>query len=135
MNSINLFHICIICISHFIGDFVLQTRKQALNKSSNWRHLTSHVFTYSLFLLAVLGFVFWDNIYATFSYVFFNYGCHFFTDAITSRWSSKFYKQAQSINDSDPMRDFWLVIGFDQLIHHLTLILSYYFIIVPHLNK
>jgi uncharacterized membrane protein len=42
-------------IAHVIGDWLLQTEWQALNKSTNWRALMSHVAVYHAVVLAALG--------------------------------------------------------------------------------
>ena len=43
-----LTEIFFIIIIHFIGDFVLQTDKQAKGKSKNWSDLLMHTLTYSI---------------------------------------------------------------------------------------
>ena len=41
-------------VAHLVGDWLLQTEWQALNKSKNYRALLSHISTYSLVILGVL---------------------------------------------------------------------------------
>jgi len=42
-------------MAHILGDWILQTEWQALNKDKNWRAMTAHVFVYSVVVFAVLG--------------------------------------------------------------------------------
>lgn len=103
---------------HYIGDFVLQTHWQASNKSRSNRALTGHVLTYSLTLGIfavsvhnVLDFahpVMWVTINAL---------LHFMTDYVTSRASSKRFGRN--------WHDFFVIIGFDQLLHYTTLLTTY----------
>jgi hypothetical protein len=41
-------------IAHVVGDWLLQTEWQAVNKASNWRALLSHVLVYHFVVLVVL---------------------------------------------------------------------------------
>lgn len=41
-------------IAHVVGDWLLQTEWQAVNKASNWRALFTHVAVYHLVVLAAL---------------------------------------------------------------------------------
>lgn len=44
-------------VAHAIGDWLLQTEWQALNKATNWRALITHVLIYHLMTLLMLVFV------------------------------------------------------------------------------
>ncbi|MFO0857040.1 MAG: DUF3307 domain-containing protein [Phycisphaerales bacterium] len=95
---------------HFVADFVVQTGWQAANKSKKLRALAAHVGTYSMCFAPL---VFWSKGSALWFVV--NIAAHFLTDAITSRFSSKFWR------DGKPGKAFWIMIGFDQFIHGATL--------------
>jgi hypothetical protein len=41
-------YVVIILICHFVGDFLLQSDKMAVNKSKDWWQLTRHVLAYSI---------------------------------------------------------------------------------------
>lgn len=99
---IELFTI-LLCV-HFVADFMLQTNWMAVNKSSKWWPLTAHILVYSACLLP-FG--------AVFALV--NGMAHFCTDAVSSRITSYLWKQERR-------HEFFVVIGFDQLIHVLTLL-------------
>lgn len=126
-------------VAHFIGDFVLQTGNQALNKSKdNWA-LTRHVASYSLCFLP------WGFWFAVVTFIL-----HWATDYCTSRQSSKYWyipmleRSAYEMNpsgdgitirygaypyfyyfDQEKRPWFWRWIGFDQLLHAVMLALTY----------
>ena len=100
---INLIDILILVWLHFFADFVLQSDYVARNKSSNNKILALHCLIYSIPFLW-LGWVF----------ALFNGLCHFITDYITSRVSSKLYKSGE-------IHWFFVVIGFDQAVHLTTI--------------
>ena len=106
---------------HWFADFVCQTHWQASNKSKNNDALFKHVGNYTLILIAASLVIFglgW--IAAAFAWV---NGClHFVTDYFTSRWSAKLYAKQDWHN-------FFVVIGFDQLIHQVTLALTMWWLL------
>ncbi len=98
--------------THFVGDFVLQTNFQASNKNKRLDALSLHVVTYTatLFLGAVILF----GLMPAITFALLNGVLHFATDYITSRASSKLWADQN-------WRHFFVIIGFDQLIHQATL--------------
>lgn len=106
-------------LTHFIGDFLLQSNWMALNKSKSWNALLSHTGLYALCFLP-LGLRF---ALATFV-------LHTLTDAVTSRITSKLWFMERSLMGTNLWffkRDnsrhwFFVVIGLDQLIHGITLL-------------
>ena len=71
---------------HWFADFVLQTRKQAMEKSTKIISLLEHTFTYSIFFF-ILGLTFVDWIpllmFTTTTFII-----HTLTDFVTSRINS-----------------------------------------------
>lgn len=117
--NISLIVIFIILITHYIADFICQTDWEAQNKSVNNMALGSHVFTY--IIVWILPSAFLDNSnngYNLISWWAINYVAHFGTDYVTSR-ISKYYFNKQDYHNG------FIVIGFDQIIHYATLILTY----------
>lgn len=119
MMFYGLFIAGVLMTSHFIADFVCQSDAMAINKSSSWFWLSYHVAVYMFVMfmclcvaITILGFP--NPATLVFMYVVVNGVLHFITDAITSRVSSYLYKKE--------MRHwFFVCIGFDQLVHALTL--------------
>lgn len=108
-----------VLLLHYIGDFLLQHRKMAENKSeSNW-WLSLHVLAYAITLFA--GLVFFYDLKMTLFFVLVNAALHFVTDRITSLWTKHFFLKKNNYG-------FFGIIGFDQFIHSATLIITYDFI-------
>lgn len=105
---------------HWIADFICQTHWQATNKSKNWYALSAHVAVYSgvitfLMLMASMPIQLADT------FLLVTFTTHFVTDAITSRCSSYFWQKGD-------VHNFFVVVGFDQLIHQATLILTLFYL-------
>ena len=109
----DLYTITLLLIAHFIGDFILQTDGQAKGKSSSNLTLFQHISTY-IIPLTMIGFL----IPISFAFLLFNFVAHFCTDWVTSRITKKLWAEGK-------VHNFFVVIGFDQMVHALTLIWSY----------
>ena len=92
---------------HFLADFIFQTDKMAINKSTSTLWLAIHVAIYTLPF-------FWFG----WPFALFNGGCHFVTDWFTSRGTSYLWKKEER-------HWFFALIGLDQAIHMTTLMVSY----------
>jgi len=103
----------IIMMFHFIGDFLLQSRKMADNKSKSIKWLTLHVLSYCLPFLPLINGGLSMNLLWFFLLLF---STHWITDFITSKLTSYFYKQQK-------IKNFFIVVGFDQFIHTTTLLI------------
>lgn len=123
---------------HWVADFVLQTHWQASNKSRNGVALSYHVVTYTIVLGIATVLIFrlcpvpvpFNNIIV---FISLNGALHLWTDYATSRINSKlFMKEVNKVyaNYSIPgnvvwdnfnLHNFFVMIGFDQLIHNVTL--------------
>lgn len=118
-----------ILIIHTIGDFLFQSDWMAINKSKNWKALGLHVSVYSL------CFVYWGLPFVAITFL-----THFLTDAVTSRITSKLWfftpLDVHYTMNSNQYRQLWVskggnrhwffvTIGIDQLIHFITLALTY----------
>lgn len=113
---------------HWIGDFVCQSDWMARNKSKNWKALSLHVTIYSLVMLGFFAIIQFqcdrESNSAFWLFGAITFATHFLTDAVTSRITSRLY-QKQAIHN------FFVVVGFDQLIHTTTLILTLQFLLHP----
>lgn len=112
-----LYQFLALLVVHWVADFVLQTHWQAQNKSKNNNALGQHVAIYTGVLLLATPLIFPQPGFAWPTFVVVNGVLHFATDYFTSRWTSKLYAKGDWHN-------FFVVVGFDQLIHQFTLALT-----------
>jgi hypothetical protein len=120
MDTLNV--LILIFALHFIGDFIFQTREMAENKSKSIYWLTYHVFNYCLPFVPIAFLIGFDVQYIEFLFVLFI--THWLTDFFTSKATSYFWKNKKE-------KLFFSMIGFDQLIHTITLIEIYKYFIHP----
>ncbi len=139
--------------AHFLGDFVFQTDRMAINKSSSWSWLAYHVTVYTATIVTLAAW--WTYLQNGYlgapPLVLFGLATwitHFATDAVTSRLTSKLwffrplpgiweqatYEYPKTLNSvvnpwvpySDNRRHwFFVTIGAGQLIHAWTLYLTW----------
>jgi formate/nitrite transporter FocA (FNT family) len=103
-------------VTHWVADFVLQTHWQASNKSKDNVALFRHVLIYTACLGAASALLFGVAL-PWMSFVLSNFALHIVTDYFTSRASSKLWAKQDWHN-------FFVVVGFDQLIHQVTLAIT-----------
>jgi len=115
---------------HWIGDFVLQTDWQAKNKSKNNYALLLHVTTYTvcLFICSIFFLANQLTLHDIKIWELWAIGngiIHFGVDYVTSRINTYLWNKGR-------VHDFFVMVGFDQLIHYgclfgsLSLIGLYY---------
>jgi uncharacterized protein DUF3307 len=117
---INIWIVIGILFIHWFADFVCQTDEQAIGKSKNWRDLLSHTIVYSLWWMniSMVMIMVTDNYYLLlFSPITFI--CHTVTDFYTSRVNNQLWEQKK-------VHQFFVSIGFDQWLHYVQLLLTYY---------
>ena len=129
---------------HFFADFVFQSRYMGRNKSKDlmvlFGHCAIYYFTFLvsgtllLFLFGGEGSFSFDG--ADFkNWMFFcliNFSLHFITDFITSKVSSFCWKRRMIRSEAGDEKDvdywehnFWCIVGLDQLVHTVTLCLTF----------
>jgi len=123
MITISLTAILLICLAHYIADFVFQTDWMAQNKSKNNYPLFVHVCTYSAILFIVLLPIASSSDLILFSLL--NGLLHFIIDFFTSRLSSKLYREGKLGSSTIPNFGFFSVIGLDQLLHYICLFTTF----------
>lgn len=111
MGEISIGVLMCIVVSHFIGDFVMQSNRMATNKSKDVAILTLHTIVYGLPFL-------WLGIYFYVLTVI----LHWFVDFSTSRIASYF----AGINNRYM---FLVTTGIDQTLHMFALLYAYYVLI------
>lgn len=119
-----------IFIIHWLADFVCQSDKQAKGKSTSILDLLSHTITYS-FIWLLLGTIYMsfqpDQYINVVFFVGITFGFHTLTDFFTSKLNSKLWKD--SVRYSKSPHNFFVGIGFDQMLHYIQLLLTYYYLI------
>lgn len=114
-------------VAHFVGDWLLQTEWQALNKAQNYRALLSHVAVYSTVMLGttvLAGFELQDvRVYLVFALFALS---HAFIDL---GWPVvRFMKTFRLIVDRDPVR--WLVMAVDQIFHIVVVAIAVFVLLL-----
>lgn len=138
-------------VGHWIGDFVFQTDAMAKGKSKDSWILIQHVARVTATLGAMtLAWALLKQVPAVDFALFLalNFAAHFATDYVTSRWTTRLWflelnfadhktvvvsdeggghevrYPTYFVNDKGTRHDFFVVIGFDQLLHMVVLVLS-----------
>lgn len=115
--------ILVLALTHFVADFVLQSEWMAMNKSHNWVALTAHVSTYTTAtIVLLLIYILELKPIQCLAFGLITFVAHFVTDALTSRATSYLWRVKEN-------RAFFNVIGFDQLLHTIQLVLAYQWVI------
>jgi hypothetical protein len=104
-------------VAHLVGDWLLQTEWQALNKSKNNRALFSHISIYSLVIFGVLVITFGFRNPSIYLMVLMLAVSHALLDL---GWPVvHFMRRFRLIVDRPPER--WLVMAVDQVLHIVLL--------------
>ena len=120
--------IVVLMFVHYVADFLLQTSWMANNKSKSLLPLTTHILVYSLTVGVGFAWILSARLSDTLTiaeltnrvveFTVINGSLHFGIDYVTSRCSSKLFAAGR-------IGDAFKVIGFDQFLHALCLILTY----------
>lgn len=119
---ISLIAIFTILACHWVFDFVCQTHWQATNKSVNNTALLEHTAIYSgaWVVPGLIGM--WlggvDSYIHILQFIGLTMIFHTITDYLTSRLNSSLWKKGD-------VHNFFVSVGFDQLLHYVQLILTY----------
>lgn len=100
---------------HFIGDFILQSDKMALNKSKSNFYLFYHVTVYMMPFMICSA---WIDTRVLIPWLVSNFILHFITDYISSRTASYYW-------NNNKRHQFFVTIGFDQAVHITCLVVTY----------
>ena len=119
IQQINLEVLILIMFIHWVADFLFQTKERAINKSKSNYYLFQHVLVYTL-TFYVFGLTFYSSISAI-AFCGITFLFHFITDYFTSRWTSRLYRNKKFYG----FPSFFSVIGLDQFLHFVQLILTY----------
>lgn len=112
---------------HWVADFVLQSDLIAQNKSKSNAALSVHVITYTITLMfgavALLHIIEHRGGLMIGNWLLVNSIAHFATDYVTSRINARLYEKHRHY--------FYVMFGFDQLIHCFTLALTMVWLLKP----
>ena len=125
---ISLWVVFSIIAIHYIADFCLQTEYQATNKSKSWEALLDHTFIYSC--CWALPSLYWFaeiNVYYPTIFFLVTFIVHTVTDYYTSRLNKKLAVKALQTNN---WHNFFVSVGFDQVLHYIQLFLTYYLLTI-----
>lgn len=118
----NLVEILMIVVVHWIADFVFQTNEQGRDKGKNNWLLLQHVCYYMLVWVVVITLIILfshgRNLLLCF-FPFITFWLHLATDYFTSRLNRKLY-------NPDNQHNYFVAIGFDQLLHYVQLFTTYW---------
>lgn len=110
---------------HWVADFCYQSDEQAKNKSKSNFYLLSHTVTYSAIIFIFIAL--WSiamspdeppKIFPILLFTIITFVTHTITDYFTSRLNSKLWAK-------DDTHNFFVSIGFDQIIHYVQLFGTY----------
>ena len=99
-----------ILILHWIGDFVFQDDTTAKKKADSITWLFIHCGLYTILLMSLKD--------ANAMWVIFNGLAHFIIDLITSKINKRLWNKGDRHN-------FFVCIGFDQMLHYMILIYTW----------
>lgn len=126
MEAVTLF--IIMLVVHWLADFIFQTHEMSINKSSSNKWLIKHTAVYTMVWTVVIAlYSVYINVfgYGTVSFmsmvwfVLITFIAHTATDYIMSREVKKYF-------DKEDYHNGFVVIGIDQVLHYVQLILTYY---------
>lgn len=110
---------------HWFADFVMQKGDWAVKKSSDFISLIKHTATYSLLWVIpmyIYCMVFDFSLLYALYFILITFVIHTATDYFTSKHSSKQYQKGNFGTDIPRGMDFFVTLGFDQLLHQWQLI-------------
>lgn len=113
---ISITAILIILFAHWVGDFVLQSNKMAMEKSRDYLWLTVHVFSYTIVMYIASLILFGISMTAVL-WVAINAVLHWITDFNTSRLNVRLKEKS--------VHYFFVGIGADQTIHYACLFATF----------
>ena len=108
-------------ISHWLADFIMQTDYEATNKSFDDSMLLKHTIKYSLVMSIIIGIFTLMTLPKILLFLIITFLCHTVQDYYTSRLNARLWQENRR-------HDFFVSVGFDQVLHYLQLFLTYFLI-------
>ncbi len=110
----------LIFAAHWFGDFVFQRHQWSIDKSSSNIALGKHVVTYTLTLFAFFLIIL--PLEKVLLIAVINGLAHFAIDYVTSRVNRRLWA-------AERIHDFFVSVGFDQLLHYIVLFYSIFWVV------
>lgn len=115
---------------HLFADFCMQTKNQAMSKSSNNKMLASHVTDYTFFMVLVFTILCLlispkDLFGKQALFAIITWSFHFGTDYVSSRLT----KAAREKEQYYGINGFFAIISYDQMLHFIQIFLTYYYVL------
>ena len=122
-TQINIWTVLIILSIHWFADFVLQSNEMATKKSKDFEQLIHHTIVYSLvWFLIIHVFIEVNYLYPVFyNFAIITFVFHTITDYFTSKLNTYLYEKRD-------IHNFFVSVGFDQLLHFIQLLLTYQYL-------
>lgn len=111
-------------IAHFVADFVLQNDWMAAGKSKEWTPLIVHCFVYTL-TIGVMTALLFPHPLLWIIFLGIIFALHVAVDYNTSRLGTILFKSGEK----DSRHWFFVVVGFDQVLHYVSLLVAYKFLL------
>lgn len=117
-------------ILHWFADYVMQEGDWAVKKSKEWPALLKHTGTYTV----IFGLVTLVNPLTPMigtdwgAFVLITFVLHTITDYFTSKHNSKQYQKGNFGTSIPRGMDFFVTLGFDQVLHGLQLFITYWYL-------
>jgi len=128
----------VIFFIHWVADFIFQEENWAVNKSKSLKHLLKHTTTYTLVFVIFLGIIKFLLELITINFEFYSvyqillfggitFLFHTITDYFTSKKVTERFEN-NHLGSEIPNFGMFTIIGFDQYLHQVQLIVTYYLI-------
>ena len=129
-SNVPLYIILVVIFAHWLADFVAQTDKMAIGKSTSLLWLTEHILAYTsvIFVVGIITVILSDksnllpSILIVFCWSMLNGALHWIIDFFTSKINSVLWKNNQR-------HWFFVSLGFDQVLHYFCLFTTVSFIL------
>lgn len=117
----------ILLTAHFLGDWILQSRKVATTKSTNFGSAITHAITIMISLL-VAGVLIFTSAKDLILFLCFNTTMHIFQDVIIWKAYAVLHSKTKEFKYWEDY-GFYATIAIDQFAHLMWLFISYYVLI------
>lgn len=125
LNNLNMcpYSVILLLFCHFVGDFIFQTSHMALNKGKNNKVLIRHAIAYIFaFIPIFLLLVYSKTLMIALNFILLNCVLHIIQDFWTSRLNAHLKRNYGE-------GAFFKGIGFDQFLHFVCLITTFYYLL------